>query len=338
MIKKISNYFVNNQVIGGIIFVGLAWFIYELRSILISLFIAYLLVATFKPLTLALRKRRVPKVLAVALPFLLTFVVVGILVATLAPFFLIQIQALAINFPVYLDRASSVLGVPLASSDFQAIIAAEADSIGKNILVTTSKVFGSIFSVVATLTISFYFLLDHERIENSFVSMFPAHSQNKIKNVLSSVERKLGDWVRGEMLLCLFIGILTFITLSALGIEYALVLAIIAGILEIIPTIGPIISAVPAVIVALSINPPLAIAVIVAYLIIQQVENNFLVPRIMESAVGLPAMVVILSIIIGGSLLGIPGALLAVPFVSMLVVILKSYLSGDEEGSTQTTK
>lgn len=331
MVKRLVDYFSKNQIVGGIIFLGLVWVLFEIRSILISLFIAYLLVAAFKPVAQLLQRKGVPKTLAVATPYLASICVAGILVATIAPFFVAQISSLANNFPLYLDRASEALGIPLAAADIQNIVASEAGLIGRNVLTTTSRVFGSILSIIATLAISFYLLLDHERVENTFVRAFPAKTQAKLRKTIFLVEMKLGDWVRGQLILCLFIGVITYIVLSILGVEYALVLAIIAGILEIIPTIGPIVSAVPAVIVAVSINPPLAIFVVAAYILIQQLENHVLVPRVMESVVGLPPSVIIVSILIGGSLLGIPGALLAVPFVSMIVVIARTFFSEEEK-------
>jgi len=121
-----------------------------------------------------------------------------------------------------------------------------------------------------------------------------------------------------------FIGSLTWIVLTLMHIPYALPLAVLAGLLEIIPTIGPIISAVPAVIVGLSISPTLAFAAVIGYILIQAIENNFLVPIIMQNAVGLNPIIVILAIVIGSKLMGIAGALLAIPFVSFLLVVFQN--------------
>ena len=138
------------------------------------------------------------------------------------------------------------------------------------------------------------------------------------------IEEKLGNWLRGQIVLSVSIGVTTWVVLTLLGVDFAFPLAVIAGILEIIPTIGPIISAVPAIIVALNISPILAGVVAISYFLIQLLENNILVPRIMQRAVGLNPIVIIIGIIVGSRLLGVAGALLAIPFIVFLVVIYRN--------------
>jgi predicted PurR-regulated permease PerM len=119
------------------------------------------------------------------------------------------------------------------------------------------------------------------------------------------------------------IGLTTYIGLTILGIEYALPLAVIAGLLELVPTIGPIISSVPAILIALVQSPVLAIAVAALYLLIQQAENNIIVPKVMERAVGVLPLVTILALLIGGTLFGVVGAVIAVPTVAMIQVVVE---------------
>jgi predicted PurR-regulated permease PerM len=166
--------------------------------------------------------------------------------------------------------------------------------------------------------------LYRETVTNSFVNIFPKNYRGKVFKTTRLIEDKLGSWLRGQIVLSFSIGFLTWIVLSLLGVSFALPLAVIAGILEIVPTIGPILSAIPAIIVALNISPLLALIVAVSYIFIQLFENNVLVPRIMQRAVGLNPIVIILSIIVGGKLLGVAGALLAIPFVSLIFVAYKN--------------
>ena len=121
------------------------------------------------------------------------------------------------------------------------------------------------------------------------------------------------------------IGIFTWIGLTAFGLQFAVPLGLIAGILEIVPTIGPIIAAVPAIIVALTISPGFAISIMLFYILVQMLENNILVPKIMQKAVGLNPIVIIIGVLIGSKFLGILGALLAVPFISMTQILFKSF-------------
>lgn len=144
-------------------------------------------------------------------------------------------------------------------------------------------------------------------------------------NVIEQINDKLGAWLQGQFLLSLSIALLTWITLMTLGMPFALPLAVLAGLFEIVPTIGPIISAVPAVVVALTISPNMAFIIMAAYIVIQMIENHLLVPRIMQRAVGLNPVVVIIGVIVGDRLLGIPGALLSVPFISLIVLLSKNF-------------
>lgn len=127
------------------------------------------------------------------------------------------------------------------------------------------------------------------------------------------------------------IGFFTWIALSLVGLNYALPLALLAGFLEIVPTIGPILAAIPAVIVALTISPTMGLVVTGIYIVIQLLENNIIVPKIMQHAVGLNPVVIIIAILVGAELLGITGALLSLPFVSFVTVIFNSLQNGENK-------
>lgn len=142
--------------------------------------------------------------------------------------------------------------------------------------------------------------------------------------IVSLVNEKLGSWLQGQAILSLFIGLITWIALTLLGIPFALPLALLAGMLEVVPTLGPTLAAIPAVIVALTISPTMAVVVAATYILIQMLENQLLVPKIMERAVGLNPVIVIVGVSIGANLLGVVGALLAIPFISFCIVIYKA--------------
>ena len=163
-------------------------------------------------------------------------------------------------------------------------------------------------------------LLEKEKLETRLASLFGS-KEERVKLLIVKIEEKLGAWLQGQLILSLVIGILSYIGLTLLNIPYALPLAMIAGIMEVIPVIGPIISALPAIFLALTISPFLSIAVAVMYLVIQQLENNLIVPQVMKRAVGLNPLIVILAIAIGSRLLGIAGALLAVPLAVVIQII-----------------
>jgi len=157
-------------------------------------------------------------------------------------------------------------------------------------------------------------------MDSSLVNFFGEERGKRLISKINKIEYRLGGWIRGQVLLCTMIGIACYVGLRLLGIEYALPLALIAAVLEIVPVIGPIISAIPAVIIAYVTSPSLAIAVIALYTLIQQLEYHLIVPSVMKTAVGLKPIVTIIALMVGGKLLGIAGAVLAIP---ILIVIME---------------
>jgi predicted PurR-regulated permease PerM len=172
---------------------------------------------------------------------------------------------------------------------------------------------------------SYYLLLEHDKIQEKLTLFFPKNSRKMIHNMFQKVEVKLGAWLRGQLLLMLIVGLISLVGLNLLQINFSVSLAIIAGILEIIPIVGPIIATIPAVLVGVTQSGWHAVAVIILYIFIQQLEQSLFVPRVMKSAVGLDPLVVILAIMIGGRLGGTLGALLAIPVTVVLLILWKEY-------------
>lgn len=319
--KSFFRHLLNNQIIVALIVLGFAWLVVELISVVIAGFIAYIIMAAISPIVERLTGYGIPKALAAAGVYLLIVVILFVLIFPLVPFLVNQTTQLFTKLPAYIQNATELIGVNISREELQEIITSQIGAIGSNALQVTTRVFGGAFNILTIIVLSFYLLLDHTRVKNSVASLFSNNSNKKAVEILSKVEYKLGAWLRGQIFLSLFIGVFTWVGLSLIGLEYALPLALLAGMLEIVPTLGPIIAAIPAILIALSVSLPLAIVVTGFYILIQIIENNFLVPRIMQRAVGLHPIIVILGIIVGGRLLGIIGALLAVPFISLIIVV-----------------
>jgi predicted PurR-regulated permease PerM len=280
--------------------------------------------ASILPVVVFLRKRRFPNIFAVAIPFFAMLFAIVLLILTLIPFFIDQAQNLIIKFPLYFKQALLTLGVSLEVNQVQSYLTSQIDSISANAFTFTTKVFGGIFSLMMIFIVSFYMLLYYDEFKRLIARLFRPDTHSNILSAIDKVNEKLGAWLRGQIVLSLFIGVLSWILLTALGVPNALPLALLAGLLEIVPTLGPILSAIPAVIIAITISPTLAISVAIGYIVIQLIENNLLVPKIMEKAVGLNPIVVIMGVLIFSNLIGISGALLAIPLIAFAIVILKS--------------
>lgn len=328
MLRQLFSYLSRNQVIAALFIVGSALILYHLREILIVIFVAYIIVAALNPVVEFLRRRGLPKTIAVLLTFFVTLVFFVLLIAPLVPFFISQIQQLAKSFPLYVQQAAGAVGVQLDAREIGKLITPQ--QLGQNAFALAGGVFGGFFTIVSTIAISFYLLLSYDKAKNAVANLFSKKYQEKAVTTIDQVNDKLGAWLRGQFILSLSIGLITWVSLTAIQMPYALPLAVLAGLFEIVPTVGPIIASVPAIIVALTISPNMALFIVAVYIIIQMVENHLLVPRIMQRAVGLNPVIVIVGVIIGDRLLGIPGALLSVPFISLLVLISKNLDQSDK--------
>ena len=322
MLRAVLSYFAKNQVIAGICLVFAGIILFQIKEVLLLIFIAYIIVAALNPIVQFLRRRGIPKTISVLVTFFTTLLLFVLLIAPLIPFLASQIQLLSKSFPAYLHQAAAAIGLQLDIRAVSQIVTPQ--QLGENAFALAGGVFGGFFSIVTTIAISFYLLFSYDEARENFARLFPKNYHQHTLNIVDQINEKLGAWLQGQFLLSLSIGLLTWITLTSLQMKFALPLAVLAGLFEIVPTVGPIISAVPAIVVALTISPNMAIIVAVAYILIQFTENHLLVPRIMQRAVGLNPVVVIVGVIAGERLLGIPGALLSVPFISLLFIIAKN--------------
>jgi predicted PurR-regulated permease PerM len=183
-----------------------------------------------------------------------------------------------------------------------------------------------IFTAIVILVLAFYWALDGPRTIQSFLLLVPQDQRESISDLFSAMETKLGFYIAGQGILCLVIGIMALLAYLLIGLPNALVLALLAGVLEAIPMIGPLLGAIPAALVALSIAPDKLVWVIVATVVIQQLENSLLVPRVMSKAVGVNPFVTLLSLFAFSSLFGIAGAIMAIPIAAIIQLLLDRFI------------
>lgn len=291
------------------------WLLYLIRDLLIIIFIGVILMSALTPMVNLLVRFRVPKGLGIAITYIIIVATVaGILISILPPL-IEQSSKLIVTLPPLATQLFDVVNVD------KSVFQSELTNFSRNIFSITITIFDNFLTIIFTLVLTFYLLLERDNLENRISALFVGREE-RVRSLIVRMQDKLGAWLRGQLLLSLIIGVLTYIGLIILNIPYALPLALIAGVLEIIPVIGPIISAIPAILIALTISPVLSLGVTAVFFVIQQMENNLIVPQVMKRAVGLDPLMVILAIAIGSRLLGLPGALLAVPFVVVLQIII----------------
>jgi predicted PurR-regulated permease PerM len=208
---------------------------------------------------------------------------------------------------------------------------------GQEALASAEQILGYAVSVVkaismlaAILLLSFHWTINGPRTIQSLILLLPVAQRERTRDLVSAMETKVSAFITGQAVLCLVIGVMALIAYLVIGLPNAFVLALVAGVLEAVPVVGPVLGAVPAGLIALSISPAKLIWIIVATIVIQQLENSLLVPRIMRRAVGVNPFVTLVALFAFSSLLGIPGALMAIPIAAILQLLLDRFLFNPE--------
>jgi predicted PurR-regulated permease PerM len=321
--------------VGSVVTVALAWALYRIRGALLLVYISALVAIGLAPLAAAIERqtlygrRRVPRwaaILIIYLCFLAVLVGLGVLVI---PPLVMQARELWAALPGMLFGAQQwLMERGLLSRELSVREAIEQSPVGGTdavgaVVAAIWGFVGGIFGLVAILILAFYLLLDGNNLVRLFVRLFPAAERPRVEDACRRVTHKVSAWLGGQLLLGGIIGTTAALGLFLMGVPYFYVLALIAGIGEMIPIVGPLLAAVPAVAIGFSVSPALALGVAVFFVLQQQVENHVLVPKIMERQVGVSAVAVIVALLLGGTLLGIVGAILAVPTVAVLQVLFQ---------------
>ncbi|KKQ74109.1 MAG: YubA, partial [Candidatus Woesebacteria bacterium GW2011_GWB1_38_5b] len=222
MLNPIVKYVLNNHILATVIIVGIGFFLFQIKGILMGLFMAYIIMASVHPFVRTLRRYKVPKIVAIVLIYALVIGFFVLLVIPILPFFISQVQALFKAIPIYLDTASSALGIQLSLPTIQSYLSPLVSSLGENAFSITGKVFGGLFSILTIFILSFYLLIDRERLGRSVPEILPEEYREKTILTIHLVEDKLGAWLRGQIVLSLAIGVITWFVLTILGIPFAL--------------------------------------------------------------------------------------------------------------------
>ena len=314
-------------IIFTVFFLLFLWFIYQVRQTLLFLFVGVIIMSALNPLVEKLEKIKIPRVLAVIFIYLLIFLSFALLLGGIIPSFVDQTRKLISLFPSYYQFA---INDSFFSSQFKNI----SDNLGNisfNLVKLVGDIFENLLSIFVLVFISFYILLERKNLELYFVKLFGREKGEKAFLFFNILEKRLGSWVRAQIILMIIVGLMLYLGLKILGVEYALSLALIGGILEVIPNLGPTISSIPAIIAGLSISPIMGLAVLALYFLVQQIENHIIVPQVMRKGIGFSPLITILALIIGFKLGGVLGSFLSLPFVIVLETFLKEFLLFDKK-------
>ena len=323
--------------------------LYRFSRVVFVLFIAIVLSTAIRPVVGWLSRRGLSRTGGVILVYLLLFVFAVSLIVLVLPLIVEQAKAILASLPEYIGDLRNILfrspsriiqqiatqlpaNISLFTSGTQAASGEALSQMAQ--FFATAQIFArSVLTLAAVFLLGLYWTQEGDRAILGLLLWVPPDRRSQTRELISEIEEKLGGFLLGQSLLCLAIGVLSLAAYMIIGLPYALVLAIIAGILEAVPIFGPILGAVPALLVALSLEPGKAAWVIGATIVIQGLENYLLVPGVMKRSVGINALVTLLAIAALTSLLGLAGALLAIPLAAIIqLLISRLVMSPDDTG------
>jgi len=339
--QSISINITSGTIIKTIAIFALLYFLYLISDILIIFFVSLVFSSALDPWVDQLKKKKIPRSASVLMLYFMVFVVLGTTLYLIIPPIINEINSISNNFPTYFESMSSKFSLlkdyslkygllDNTKSSFD-VVTGYLQNTASGVFFTLFNIFGGIFSFVLILVLTFYMVVEESAIKKLVWSLAPEKHQTYIMHLINRIQLKMGYWLRGQLIVALSLAIMSYIGLEILGVNYALVLALLVGFFSFIPYMGAILGSIPAIFIAFTQSPLLAVLAIVLFYIVHFIEGNFLQPKIMQKAVGLSPIVSILAILAGFKLAGLIGAVLSVPVATALSVFIKDIFNSKGE-------
>jgi predicted PurR-regulated permease PerM len=327
-----------------LVLVGVAlsfWLLYRFNQVIFIMFVAIVLGTILRPVVIWLHRRGLPQKAGVMLVYLLLLALLIGFGLLLFPLIAEQSATIMTAAPGYfqslrgwlLNQTNPLVASLGAFLPTTLSLPAPIPRTGQEMLDSAGQVLGylgavtsGLLTAVITLLLAYYWTLDGPRIIQTGLRLLPPEQREGSRELITAMETKVSAYIAGQGVLMLAVGVMALIAYWFIGLPYALVLAFVAGVMEAVPLVGPLLGAIPAALVALTLGPDKLVWVIVATVVIQQFENSFLVPRIMRQAVGVNPFVTLLALFAFGSLLGIAGAIMAIPMAAIIQLLLDRFV------------
>lgn len=303
---------------------------------MLLIFIAVIVAASIDPAVNFLQKKKIPRSAGAFIIYAALFSIVALIISFLIPPLGFQLREFSANSGQYLQSTGAEFNITngffspnnvnVAVGKIISEFGNSLTSVTQNIFSKTVGVFSGLISVIVVFSMAFYMVMTEDGIKKFVVSITPQKKKVYAADLTDRINNKIGKWMGGQLVLMIIIFAMDFIGLSLVGIPYALVLAILAGILEVVPYVGPIVAAVPGVVLGFLISPTTGLLALVVYVIAQQVEAHVVVPQVMKKAVGLNPVVTIAAILIGFKLAGVLGAIISVPAATAISLFVSDLM------------
>jgi predicted PurR-regulated permease PerM len=304
--------------------------VYSARDAISILFLAIFISSITDSLVDKLELRKIPRVLGTIIVFFFALLVISLVIYTIIPIAILEVSKLSTNFGGTIGKILESSGpaklIDLINLDLNKL----ADVLlsgNASFFDVLGKFIGGVTSLIVVLVLSFYLTVSRDGVGRFLRDVFPENMEDHVLSIYYRCKRKIGRWFEAQLFLGLIVGVVTYVGLWAIGVEYALVLAIVAGVFEIIPMVGPIFAGAVAVIIGFGQSPSIGLYVLLLFIIIQQVESHTLVPLVMRQAIDMHPVVTLISLIAGFQVAGFAGMLLAVPAAVVIQEVVNDWVA-----------
>ena len=301
--------------IGFILLLGVIWLI---KDLIFSLFIAFIIAGALRQPVDFLEKKKIHRSIASFVIYFIFVSMIFYLFVLIIPPLVGEIIVLFKNLPLIVNKVSPVFST---NSNLN-FLSSNIPSLANETINLIKSAFSNVIFVTSTLFFGFYFILEKNIVSRLLGNFFDDVELNRINLIAERAQKRMSSWFWGEIILMIVVGTMTYIGLNIIGMKYALALAVLAGLLEVVPNLGPITSSIPAILIGFSYSPVLGFYCAILYLVVQQLENNLIVPVIMKKVTGLHPIVTLVVMVVGGKLAGIMGVLLAIPLTIFIETLL----------------
>jgi predicted PurR-regulated permease PerM len=303
---------------------------------LILIIFALIFSVLFNPAIDFLSRFRIPRMVSVVFVYFASFGLIGFLIYSIIPIFIYEIQQFTQIFPQYFEKMTPVLqslGIKALENfeSFTSVFEGELVKASSNILSALGTIFGGIFSAATVFSIAVFLSLEEKGIEKTLSLLFPKKYEAVVLNIWEKCQKKVAGWFGSRILSCFLVGLMTFLACKILAVKYAISFGLLAAITNMIPIIGPVLAGVAMVLFTFLSSWTKAIFLLVVFILIQQIEGNLITPVLTKKFIGMPPVLVIIALIVGGKLWGLMGAILAIPLFGILFEFIREFLKKKRE-------
>lgn len=344
MVMKLDPSSVAKSAVFVLLMLLLFYFMYDIRGILLIFFVSFLLAAACDPVIDWLETWRIPRPLAIVILFVALVALFGMFITNVATLVADQVVGIAQNVGIFVSGfgPDSVAGLPFADQLRPYVeqfletvdVQAAATQVQSALQILSSQILSlslGLFNLLIVLILTFFMTADENAIEGFFRALFPSRYGDYISTRIGAVKDQVGLWLRGQVMVSLVAGIMSYVGLVIMGVDYALTLSLIAGISMVVPVVGRFFAWIVTFPIVFNQDPMLSLWMSLYYLIIQQFENNLIVPYVMNKAVGLSPIIIIFAMMVGQQYLGILGLVLSVPVATTVAIFVKDYTNSLSE-------